>query len=529
MACLELRKNSKWWYGRYQLDRKTHVKNLGVKVRGARPDSMGDRGSPSFEVSRGEARKALADLVRRLEERVTEERLAQAVYEARTGRTIRTVKVDDLPDAWEGIPRSRQPSHRYMTQCRTVLRRFVDFVHQQDPDTVELYQVTRELALSFLAAEEQRGVSNKTWNDSLKLLRGAFKHLRYDAGMLGSPFDEIPARASETIFRKPFTVEELKAVLDCADRYSFIRPIIVAAACTAMRRGDCCLLRWGDVDLREGFVTVKTSKTGEEADIPLFPLLFDEIASRRRDDSEFVFPEQAEMYLSNPGGLTYRLRKVLAAAGFRDVDELPPARAIGLPVGQVRAKVGRALSRLRASTKKERMARTFDLYIAGQTINAVVRETGYGKGSVSSYLNELEALAQLSFIRHKHPRGPSVAPARAPVHEDRTRGLRRASLRDFHSFRTTWITLALTSNIPLELVKKVTGHRTVEVVMKHYFRPHRQQLRQVLQEAMPKLLTDGMGSSREQAAELLRTADDSNWRDVVREALGLLTGGTATP
>ena len=51
---------------------------------------------------------------------------------------------------------------------------------------------------------------------------------------------------------------------------------------------------------------------------------------------------------------------------------------------------------------------------------------------------------------------------------------RRASVRDFHSFRVTWVTLALTAGVPVELVQKVTGHKTVEVVLKHYFQPGRE-------------------------------------------------------
>ncbi len=50
------------------------------------------------------------------------------------------------------------------------------------------------------------------------------------------------------MFRKPFTPEELKAILDVLKEDPFIRPIIVTGMCTAMRRGDCCLLRWKDVD-----------------------------------------------------------------------------------------------------------------------------------------------------------------------------------------------------------------------------------------------------------------------------------------
>ena len=70
-------------------------------------------------------------------------------------------------------------------------------------------------------------------------------------------------------------------------------------------------------------------------------------------------------------------------------------------------------------------------------------------------------------------------------------GVRKASVRDFHSFRVTWVTLALTAGVPLELVQKVTGHKTTDIVLKHYFQPGREDFRQALQSVMPKLLTEG--------------------------------------
>jgi hypothetical protein len=41
----------------------------------------------------------------------------------------------------------------------------------------------------------------------------------------------------------------------------------------------------------------------------------------------------------------------------------------------------------------------------------------------------------------------------------------------FSGLRVTWITLALASGVPFELVQRVTRHWTVEVVMKHCFKP----------------------------------------------------------
>jgi hypothetical protein len=47
--------------------------------------------------------------------------------------------------------------------------------------------------------------------------------------------------------------------------------------------------------------------------------------------------------------------------------------------------------------------------------------------------------------------------------------MRRASVRDFHSLRVTWITLALTAGVPLELVQRVTGHKTTDERVKQGF------------------------------------------------------------
>jgi hypothetical protein len=88
-------------------------------------------------------------------------------------------------------------------------------------------------------------------------------------------------------------------------------------------------------------------------------------------------------------------------------------------------------------------------------------------------------------------RGAAVKRDESLLRVERANGLRRASVRDFHSLRITWVTLALTAGVPLELVQRVTGHKTTDVVLKHYFRPGQEDFRQALEGAMPKLLTTG--------------------------------------
>ena len=222
-----------------------------------------------------------------------------------------------------------------------------------------------------------------------------------------------------------------------------------------MRRGDCCLLPWQDVDLKQRFITVKTAKTGQTVSIPIFPLLYDELKSRaeeRKPDDEYIFPEQALMYQKNPDGITWRVKKVLAATGFRDDEELSQT-ASGKPVRRLP-----------------------------------------------------DALVQSSV------QNGEAVPVRGTIHVMRKIGLRRASVRDFHSFRVTWVTLALTAGVPLELVQKVTGHKTAEIVLKHYFQPGREAFRQALQLAMPKLLTNGQKSPKDEMREILAGMTVKTWK-----------------
>jgi integrase len=393
--------------------------------------------------------------------------LVERIYEIKTGEQIKTVALVSLPAEWQRIPRRRKPSERYAAQCRSTLVRFVAFVRDQNPKAEEMAHVTRDAARVFMEAELSRGVTAKTWNDTLKLLRATFKYL-LPAGSI-NPFSNVPTRETETIFRKPFTPEELKAIVDAAREDDFIRPILVTGMCTAMRRGDCCLLKWKDVDIARRFITVKTAKTGATVSIPIFPMLYDELAALAalrspglsRSPDAYVFPEQARMCLENPDGITWRVRKVFAAAGFKDAD-------------------------------------------------------GEGK---SSGWDPKDAKA----LQRQFPQDEEGVDIRGEIHVDRKEGVRRASVRDFHSFRVTWVTVALTGGVPLELVQKVTGHKTTDIVLKHYFQPGREAFRQALQTAMPNLLTHGQKTPKEQMLTICDRSTARTWMKDIKRLRELIT------
>ena len=406
---VEIRPTSDWWYGRYVIVGKRFCVNLGVKIVGERPVSLTEKGDETFERSRLTAENKLAQVIADARSTQGAARLVERIYEIKTGENLRSIPLKKLAEEWEDIPRRRKPNARYADQCKSTLGRFVTFITEANPDAHDIAHVTRDLARAFMKAETARGVTAKTWNDTFKLLRATFKHILPPGAI--NPFYGIPTKEVETVFRHPFTAEELQAITKEAESDPLIYPVIITGISTAMRRGDCCMLKWKDVDLAGRFINVKTAKTGQTVTIPIFPMLYD-VLSKQKKGGDYVFPEIARLYLANPDSITTHVRKVFALAGFKDADADKPDEVI-----------------------------------------------------------------------------------RGSIHSDRTGGLRRASVRDFHSFRVTWVTLALTAGVPLELVQKVTGHKTAEIVMKHYFHPGREAFRTTLQNAMPRLLSQPQGKT----------------------------------
>lgn len=204
--------------------------------------------------------------------------------------------------------------------------------------------------------------------------------------------------------------------------------------------------------MKGGFITVKTSKTGEYVQIPIFPLLREVLEKALGEPSprppHYVFPSLDAHYHVNPDHLTDRVRRVMRAAGF-----------------------------FNANTEEEKKS------------------------------------------------------SRGDIQRTRKEGLRKASVRDFHSFRVTWVTLALTAGVPLEIVQKVTGHRTASIVMKHYFQPGREEFRRTLAGKMPALLVGGepkiepVGLPEVRAK--LEAMSEENWPKVRDELLARLSANKA--
>lgn len=497
---VETRPTSRFWYGRWRVNGRRRSKRLKVEVEG-RP------GSDAFEQSRLHAEEALKSFLKRIQEKERSEDLIQSLHEVKFGRRIGSIPLHTLPAEWAALPRKRDITCGRLTFGTSALTRFVSFVHSDYPEVDELAAVTPEIAEAFMAHEDKRSITGRTYNAELSLLRGAFERLRVKAGMLSNPFSQgLLTKEENPIPRKPFTVEELERLFEVARANDAeMHDLITVGACTALRRGDACCLKWKDINFAANRIRIHTRKTGEAVSIPILPRLHRILNARRRHGA-YVFPALAELYQHEPWTLNKRLRAVFTAAGFRyeepDEAKATPPGTIDVDLPDDRHMRRAVLAKIAALTDddvspriKATMREVYDLYSSGATLADVTRQLDISKGSASNYLTRIEKIAGHPIIRREVKRLQearalaAAGPAEPPPERRDGKGKIRVNPRGFHALRATFTTQALAAGVPVEVVKLITGHTLTETVLKHYFNPNEEAVFANMERALPKLLT----------------------------------------
>lgn len=147
--------------------------------------------------------------------------------------------------------------------------------------------------------------------------------------MQDNPFSGIRKMKSDAETREAFTTDELKTIYDNLD--GFTRPLFMLAVWTGLREGDICTLRWDDVDLRHRSISRRTRKTAADVQIPISNQLYEYLSSIPRTQSEYLFPGHAEMYLTNPSGVSYRIKQFLEGLGIQTT-RIPEGRTRAISV-----------------------------------------------------------------------------------------------------------------------------------------------------------------------------------------------------
>lgn len=173
-----------------------------------------------------------------------------------------------------------------------------------------------------IIAEWRDGRAKKTTpataTNNLKILRVLFGSAWREGLIPDNPAAKVATLKSEAAERRPFTIPEIKAVLAVAS--AEWKGMVLAGLYTGQRLRDIALLTWANVDMGQGIIRLKTSKTGRSQILPIAAPLRAYLAGLDAGDKPRapLFPEAHKIATENQASaqLSRQFSELLVDAGL---------------------------------------------------------------------------------------------------------------------------------------------------------------------------------------------------------------------
>jgi len=176
-----------------------------------------------------------------------------------------------------------------------------------------LYEITTDLVSDY-RSERLKTVKPATVYQELSLMRRMFNVARREwKWTRDNPVADLSFSVGNRNARERWlTQEQEQLLLDCATNPAWLRPLLIFALHTGMRKGEILNLKWKEVNFISKIVTVLKSKNGEKRSIPMSKTLYNTLQDIKvRDISGRVFP------ISNRS-LREAFKTALERAGIED-------------------------------------------------------------------------------------------------------------------------------------------------------------------------------------------------------------------
>lgn len=502
----------KVWYGQYKEQGRWKVTKLTTPMRGEKiPSTLSETGDTAFERSRALAQAEFDEFERTRGIKGSSEHLTRVLIESKTGQKVEDVRLDELAARWKTLPRSYTPSAKCVGNAELYFARFA--AHAK---CTYLYEVSQDMAASFFH-EIRQEYSWSTVKSMMSILKSAFARF-LPCGAI-NPFSSVIKRNREQnaarIHRRPLSENELKLLFNESEKDPTLHAITITTACTGMRIGDVCNLKWSSVDLHGGFIDVLTAKAGKQVTIPILAPLRKEleaVLAIKNPASPFVFPAAAEMYTVNASGVIRKGKVLFARALFANNAAREEKEDVSI-VDQKELSPVEVLEAIRSAgftkQKTERCERVYTLYRSGLTYRQIERETGLGRGQIADYLHGIEDITGNTIVKWAKACATSNSRLLKLTRQGRTVGKRAASLYGWHSLRASFVVAALTHGIPIEVVRRIVGHSTVRMT-EEYFNPTKNILADTIPRKLSGSVIGGGNNTNTEPTLILHTSADSD-------------------
>jgi integrase len=238
------------------------------------------------------------------------------------------VRLDQLADAipatsirhgWQTyLDQQNRPDSgpRTLEQYEGQFEAFARWMEKAHPDTLELRHVTQDHA-DLYAGYLQKRVSATTFNRTINTLSLVWRVLDKSARITSNPWKQITRKRFAVHSRRELTIEELGRV--CAAAQGETRTLIALGVYCGLRLGDAALVRWADVDMVKGVVSLVPQKTARRSQkrvtLPMHPVLL-EMLNGATKRTGYVMPGIADRYRQYTAALSGDILKLFESVGI---------------------------------------------------------------------------------------------------------------------------------------------------------------------------------------------------------------------
>ena len=214
-----------------------------------------------------------------------------------------------LADVWreyEKSPNRRDLAASTLHAKRMVWMHFAEWIEQNHPEVVQLKQLCQDHVAEYLRVLKINHTAS-TYNNRVCVIREVCRTLSDKAGLDEDPWKGVRLLADDSHTRRELTVDELKRIVSASIcETGDWATLFLVGIYTGLRLGDCCCLRWREVNLERGIIQVLPRKVkkhlhGRPVTIPIHRELdrkLRELANNSRNEAQsYVMPKMSEWYL----------------------------------------------------------------------------------------------------------------------------------------------------------------------------------------------------------------------------------------
>lgn len=202
---------------------------------------------------------------------------------------------------------------------------FTKWLGKSHPGAFRLAHVSVTIGEGYSQHLRSRNLAAGTFNKHVALCRLVFRTLadregRRFEGISRDPFEGVQHRSERQQHRRELSFDVLGRICDAAEGETKL--LLFLGIYTGMRLKDCCLLRWGEVDLARGMIIHVPFKTARRHDeplhIPIHPSLRNMLESVPEGTRQGpVLPRTAETYSRRRNTITSRLQRLFTTCGVQ--------------------------------------------------------------------------------------------------------------------------------------------------------------------------------------------------------------------